>query len=64
VTYLDAGRGAFATTLGGETFTTALRDTGRWQIALFKAHAAATSEADVFLAADTDVVLHLIEVAR
>jgi hypothetical protein len=61
VTYLDRGTGAFTLRTAGQQFQEKLTDTGRWKTAQF---GASHSPAEIAIAADTDLTLHMVEVVR
>jgi hypothetical protein len=61
VTYLDRGAGAFTLRTAGQEFQEKLTDTGRWKTAQFDA---SHSPSGIAITADTDLTLHMVEVAR
>jgi hypothetical protein len=68
VVYLDRGAGRFTVTASGTTFEQALGGSGRWKTAEFAidraAFAANAGGASVVIEAESDLTLHMIEVAR
>jgi hypothetical protein len=63
VTYLDSAKGNLEFRYGGKQSGWPLKDTGRWQVAVFPLDKA-PSDAEITLSTDTDVALHMVEVRR
>lgn len=61
VTYLDGGTGSFTLRTAGQEFQGKLAGTGRWIAAQFDA---SQPPAELAITADTDLTLHMVEVAR
>jgi hypothetical protein len=63
VVFLDRGRGALGLRYSGKLSYWPVKNTGRWIVATFPVDSASFTD-DIVLSADTDVVLHMIEVRR
>jgi hypothetical protein len=61
VTYLDRGAGAFTLRAAGQDFQGKLTGTGGWKTVQFETR---QPPADLAIAADSDLTLHMVEVAR